>query len=175
MSDYESEEEILDNEFNDNDEPDFAEDMLNQYYENEILINGHDKDDEDVREEKIENELYPEGEEHIERETEDQEEIEEESDDEATVKARSKIVLKNLRKSLPVMTKFEYAYFISQRAFAIENNSPLMIPETEFSSAIDIAREETEKGLNPLIIQRIMPNGTIEEWKSSELRLYKSF
>ena len=176
MSDYESDGDFRDDDFNENDEPDFAEDMLNTYYENDIRENGHEKDDEDVKEEKMENELYQEGEEHIEKDVEDKEEdVEDESEDEMPEKIKSKIVPRQLRKSPPVMTKFEYAYFLSQRAFAIERNSPLMYADTKFTSAIDIAREETEMGLNPLIIQRVMPNGAIEEWKCSELRLYKSF
>jgi DNA-directed RNA polymerase subunit K/omega len=177
MSDYESDGDFRDDDFNENDEPDFAEDMMNTYYENDIRENGHEKDDEDVKEERIENALYTEGEETIEKDMEEKEEdeVEDESEDELPDKLKSKIVPRQLRKSSPVMTKFEYAYFISQRAFAIERNSPLMIPDTNFTSAIDIAREETERGLNPLIIQRVMPNGAIEEWKCSELRLYKSF
>jgi DNA-directed RNA polymerase subunit K/omega len=69
------------------------------------------------------------------------------------------------------MTKYEYSYLISQRAIAIENDSPLMNPDTKFIHAIDIAREETELGLNPIIIRRIIPPNNIEEWKCSELKL----
>ena len=58
---------------------------------------------------------------------------------------------------------------------AIEHNSPLMNIDTKFIHSIDIAREETEMGLNPIIIQRIMPNGDIEEWKCSELRIPKNY
>jgi DNA-directed RNA polymerase subunit K/omega len=75
------------------------------------------------------------------------------------------------RITLPLMTKFEYSYLISQRAMMIENNSPLMIPDTIYTNSIDIAREETEKGVNPIIIVRKLPNGNIEEWKCIELQL----
>jgi DNA-directed RNA polymerase subunit K/omega len=70
------------------------------------------------------------------------------------------------------MTKYEFSYLVSQRALAIEHGSPLMYPETRFIHAIDIAREETFMGLNPIIIQRVIPvlgGELIEEWKCSEL------
>jgi DNA-directed RNA polymerase subunit K/omega len=73
------------------------------------------------------------------------------------------------------MTKFEYSYLISQRALAIENGSPLMYPETSFIHSIDIAREETRMGLNPIIIQRQIPPNIIEEWKCSELKLQEYY
>jgi len=74
------------------------------------------------------------------------------------------------------MTKFEYSSLIYWRAQMIENvNSPLMIPDTKFINSIDISKEETDKKVNPIIIVRNLPNGTIEEWKCSELSLPKSF
>jgi DNA-directed RNA polymerase subunit K/omega len=148
------------------------------YFNEEIQINGHDKDDEDVREEKAEAELYEQPEEQPEKEEEpEDEEIENDEDfeEEKDSKDKGKIVPKSQRKSHPLMTKYEYAYLISQRAMAIENDSPLMFPETTFIHSIDIAREETEKGVNPIIIQRVMPNGDIEEWSCSELRLPRNY
>jgi hypothetical protein len=35
--------------------------------------------------------------------------------------------------------------------------------------------EETDTGLNPIIIKRTLPNGDIEEWKNSELLPNKTF
>lgn len=156
---------------------DYTEDV-DDYYQEEIDTNGHIKEDDDNLADKLDAELYPapemadEGADAIEKPEEDEIEEEEEPIEE---KKGPTIVPHNLRKSSPVMTKFEYSYLISQRAMAIENNSPLMIPETVYIHSIDIAKEETDKGVNPIIIQRVMPDGSLEEWPSSELRLPKVF
>lgn len=165
-------------------------------YEEEEEANGHDIDEEDVEQDRIEANLYKdeeEGEEEPPSEDEFQEDgllgIEKEQEDtvddfptdmpsvlEAKKKVPpSKLVPSNKRRTNPFMTKFELSYLISQRAIMIENDSPLMIPDTKFINSIDIAREETERGLNPIILQRQLPNGTIEEWKCSELNLPKTF
>ena len=143
------------------------------YYDEEIETNGHEKDEEDIRQEQIQEfdedgNVIP----QAEPEEEDEEDEEEESPEE---KVNTRIVPKSARRTHPIMTKFEYSYLISQRAYAIEHDSPLMIPETKFIHAIDIAKEETEKGVNPIVIQRVMPNGNIEEWYCNELKLPKSY
>lgn len=153
-------------------------DIEGGFYDPDAAPNGHDRDEEDVREAKMEDELEK-RETNAEEEAED-DEAEEEEDDEAEEeedipKKVSNIVPANLRKTIPVMTKFEYSYLVSQRAMAIENGSPLMNPDTTHTHSIDIAMEETVNGLNPIIIQRILPNGDIEEWKCRELRLPKYY
>lgn len=151
------------------DEDDFVN---NAYYKSEVNINGHDKDEDDLRDEKADDDAYG-----LLDENEAEKPQEEDDEDEEVVedKTKSKVVPNNLRRTNPVMTKFEYSYLISQRAISIENNSPLMIPDTKFIHAVDIAKEELEKGVNPIIIRRILPNGAIEEWKCNELRLPKKF
>ncbi len=151
----------------------------NEEYEPDSLLgdalpNGHVVDEEDVNADKYEENLYekPEEEEDEEKTAESDEELEEvEVTTEEKKKEKAKIVSPELRKTFPYMTKFEYSYLISQRALAIEHGSPLMIPETTFIHSIDISKEETEKGLNPIIIQRPLPNGSIEEWKCNELKI----
>jgi DNA-directed RNA polymerase subunit K/omega len=154
--------------------------------------NGHDYDDEDLERAIEEREQYGSDEENEnlkptdEGEEDDLIDFDREGDDnvddfaekekeEKEKKKKSKIVPSSKRKTNPVMTKFEYAYMVSQRAVMIENNSPLMNPKTNLVSAIDIAKEETELKLNPIIIQRKLPNGSIEEWKCSELSLPRTY
>ncbi len=140
----------------------------------EIVVNGHNADEEDVDQEKADAELYDGNEENVEHEHEEELEDEVELEEVQEIpeeKVSSKVVPKSERKSFPYMSKYEYAYIISQRAMAIGNNSPLMYPETKFIHAIDIAREETQMGINPIIIRRPLPNGMIEEWKCNELKL----
>lgn len=152
-------------------------DIEGGFYDPDAAPNGHDRDEEDVREAKMEDELEKqEGEADIDGEEAEEAESDDEAEEEEEIpKKFSRIVPANLRKTIPVMTKFEYSYLVSQRATTIENGSPLMNPDTTHTHSIDIAMEETAKGLNPIIIQRILPNGDIEEWKCSELRLPKYY
>jgi len=170
------------------DTADFAEDF--NEYELEEEANGHDLDEEDIEQNRIEEALYksdeegdpPSDDEFVENDIlgleKEQEDIIDDFAAEAAAKKKeppSKFVPANKRKTFPVMTKFEYANFIAWRATMIENGSPLMIPDTNYINSIDIATEETEKGLNPIIIQRHLLNGSIEEWKCSELSLPKTY
>ena len=183
------------------DEYDETAQYANDYddYQEEEEANGHDLDEEDVENEKIEEKLYDDEEEENPSEDEFEEEgilgLEKEQEDNVddftknaptsttgpvkTAKKepvqQSKIVPTNKRKTNPIMTKFEYSYLISQRAMMIEHDSPLMIPNTKFRDSIDIAKEETEMKVNPIIIQRTLPNGMIEEWKCSDLGLPKNY
>lgn len=155
------------------------EDMDNEaeFYDLDAEVNGHDKDEEDIRESRL-GEALEDGEEKEENDGEEKEDEDEDElmeEDETPPKSTSRVVPASARRTNPIMTKFEYSYIISQRAMAIEHNSPLMNPKTKFIHSIDIAREETEMGLNPIIIQRIMPNGDIEEWKCKELRIPKNY
>jgi DNA-directed RNA polymerase subunit K/omega len=165
-------------------------------YQDEEEANGHDLDEEDVEAQKMEDALYKsDDEEEPSSEDEFQEDgilgLENEQEDnvddfgppgsgaKATKVPKKdvsvKIISDKERKTHPIMTKFEYSYFISQRAIMIEHDSPLMIPDTQFYNAIDIAKEETEKKVNPIIIYRHLPNGTAEKWKCSELQLPKKY
>jgi hypothetical protein len=153
-------------------------DIEEGFFDPDAVVNGHDKDEEDVRQSRLEDDFEKvEGQETEGREEKEDEESDEELEDEEEIisKTVSRVVASGLRKTNPILTKFEYSYLISQRAMAIENNSPLMYIETKYIHSIDIAKEETIMGLNPIIIQRVLPNGDIEEWKSSELKLPKSY
>lgn len=154
----------------------YDDDLVEDYGLDDFEPNGHDKDEEDVKQVQLEDEVYDTVEKNIPEEAVepvDDEDFEEEEETEQ--KETTKVVPKYMRKTSPYMTKFEYSYLISQRAFMIEHDSPLMLPDTKLIHSIDIAKEETEKGLNPIIIQRVMPNGDIEEWECKELGLPKNF
>jgi DNA-directed RNA polymerase subunit K/omega len=140
--------------------------------------NGHGiKDEEDEQENKAEEELYGDVEPQEPEDDGDKpvDDYEEDLIDIEVVEEKVdgfKKILNSKRKTSKVMTKFEYSYLISQRAMAIEQGSPLMFPRTKYIHAIDIAKEETHLGINPIIIQRILPSNSgdlIEEWRCSEL------
>lgn len=147
-----------------------------EFYDLDTEVNGHDKDEEDIQKERM-GDALEEGVEKDEDEEAEKDDDEEEliEEDETPAKGISRVVPVSVRRTNPIMTKFEYSYIISQRAMAIEHNSPLMNMETKLVNSIDIAREETEMGINPIIIQRVMPNGDIEEWKCKELRVPKNY
>lgn len=150
--------------------------------------NGHNEDEEDLDEDNEEREKFDSDNESIasldeekdpdkpqEEEEEDMEgenEIEEKKEE---PKKKSKVVDPSKRVTNKIMTKFEYAYIVAKRAEMIEHGSPLMIPDTKETRAIRIAMEETDAGLNPIIIRRTLPNGNVEEWKNSELLPTKNF
>jgi DNA-directed RNA polymerase subunit K/omega len=153
-------------------------DIEEGFFDPDSVVNGHDKDEEDILQDRLADAPEKgEGEEEQDMEEKDDEESEEESEEEEEVapKTVSRVVPSNLRKTNPILTKFEYSYLVSQRAMAIENGSPLMNTQTKLIHSIDIAKEETMMGLNPIIIQRVLPSGDIEEWKCKELRLPKYY
>ncbi len=149
---------------------------------------GHSEDEEDINDEREDREKYDsdndsmisydEENKIMEVDKPEDDEIETEDDDEEKKeepKKKSKVVDPSKRVTNPIMTKYEYSYIVAKRAEMIEHGSPLMIPDTKEIKAIKIAEEETENGLNPIIIRRTLPNGNIEEWKNSELLPTKNF
>lgn len=145
------------------------------YYDEEIETNGHEKDEEDIRQDQIQD-FDEDGNVVLKVEPEEEEEEDEDAGEETPEeKVNTRVVAKSDRRTHPIMTKFEYSFLVSQRAYMIEHDSPLMFPETKLIHAIDIAKEEIEKGINPIVIQRVLPNGSIEEWYCNELKLPKSY
>lgn len=173
MSDYEDED---DQSYDYNSESEQEIDDEDAFLGHEA--NGHNilKDEEDENEAKAEEELYGDIE-PVEPEDDGAKLADDEYEEEVEMieeKPEIKLgkVSKDKRKTSKMMTKYEFSYLVSQRAQAIEHGSPLMFPQTKFIHAIDIAKEETFKGLNPIIIQRVIPvlgGEIIEEWKCSEL------
>lgn len=171
MSDYgDDDDDNIDFDYASDDEQEVVGEDDDIQLRDEIVLNGHNADEEDVEQEKADAELYNDIDENVEHEHEEIDD-EETPDEVPEEKVSSKVVPKSERKTLPYMTKYEYAYIVSQRAMAIGNDSPLMYPETKFIHAIDIAKEETQMGINPIIIRRPLPNGMFEEWKCNELKL----
>jgi DNA-directed RNA polymerase subunit K/omega len=149
---------------------------------------GHSEDEEDVNEDREDREKYDSDNDSMisydeenkimevdKPDDEEEEEEEEEEEKKEEPKKKSKVVDASKRVTNPIMTKFEYSYIVAKRAEMIEHGSPLMIPDTKYIKAIEIAIEETVNKLNPIIIRRTLPNGNIEEWKNSELNLTKYF
>jgi DNA-directed RNA polymerase subunit K/omega len=174
MSDYEDDDDDQSYDYNSESEQEVDDEEAFLGHE----ANGHNllKDEEEENEVKAEEELYGEVE-PVEPEDDGAKLMDEDYEEEVEIpdeKPETKFgkVSKDKRKTSKMMTKYEFSYLVSQRALAIEHGSPLMFPETKFIHAIDISKEETFKGINPIIIQRVIPilgGEIIEEWKCSEL------
>lgn len=59
------------------------------------------------------------------------------------------------------MTRFEKTRLISARALQISYGAPPLIKPKKEMTPIDIAKEELEKNLLPLIVLRSLPNGEV--------------
>jgi DNA-directed RNA polymerase I, II, and III subunit RPABC2 len=82
------------------------------------------------------------------------------------------IIIDDLHRTLPFLTKFEKARILGQRAKQINSGSKPFIPSESYSSMIDgykIAELELKQKLIPFIIRRPLTNGSSEYWKVSDL------
>jgi DNA-directed RNA polymerases I, II, and III subunit RPABC2 len=74
---------------------------------------------------------------------------------------------------MPILTKYEKARIIGNRAAQICSNSVIYLfldsSELKSMTPLEIAEMELEKKVIPFTIRRFMPNGTFEEWNVSEL------
>jgi len=80
------------------------------------------------------------------------------------------IVIDPLHKTLPILTRFERAKVIGQRATQINNGSQPFIPvQEDIIDGLVIAEMELKEKAIPFIIVRPLPNGKKEYWKLSDL------
>jgi DNA-directed RNA polymerase subunit K/omega len=75
------------------------------------------------------------------------------------------------KKTIPVLTKYELAAILSSRAFEIANGEPITIPNPTSTNPIDIAYQEFQAKRSPKKVIRTWPDGTVEVWSLSELKL----
>lgn len=61
------------------------------------------------------------------------------------------------------ITKYELARVLGARALQLSMGAPPLLKVTVDDSLIDIAREELEAGMLPVIIRREMPNGETQD------------
>jgi DNA-directed RNA polymerase I, II, and III subunit RPABC2 len=86
------------------------------------------------------------------------------------VKNESGIVVDDLHRTVPYLTKYERARILGQRAKQIEDGAkPLVkVPESIIDSYLIAELELKEKRI-PFIIKRPLPNGGCEYWKVKDL------
>ena len=77
--------------------------------------------------------------------------------------------LKSKRITLPVLTKYEKARVIGERAEQIARGFPPLVDVGELTRPLDIALKELKEKKIPIMIRRPLPNGTVEVWKIDDL------
>jgi DNA-directed RNA polymerase subunit K/omega len=72
--------------------------------------------------------------------------------------------------SVPYLTTFEKTKLIGLRATMIAKGSPLFIERPpHVTDVLELARMEVEQKKVPVILKRLMPDGTFEYWRLSDL------
>jgi DNA-directed RNA polymerase I, II, and III subunit RPABC2 len=63
-------------------------------------------------------------------------------------------------------------YSVGERAADIANNRgpPIQVDAYGLYDPLEIARKEFQEKKMPMVIQRVLPNGTVEEWKVHDLQ-----
>ena len=88
------------------------------------------------------------------------------------VKNSQGIVVDELHKTVPIMSKFEYTRILGIRAKQINNGSKpfVKVPDGIIDGYV-IAKIELEKKVLPFIIRRPIPSGGSEYWKIKDLEI----
>ena len=99
----------------------------------------------------------------------DNEELEEIYDDDNL--KFDEIVKSEERITKPFMTIFERVRLLGDRAKQLSLGAKPMIKGLDTMNPKEIAKMELEKGVLPLIIERVLPNGRKERWRVNELQI----
>ena len=82
------------------------------------------------------------------------------------------IIVDELHKTFPFITKYEYARIIGMRAKQLNNGAdPFVKVERGIIDGYTIAKKEMEEKKIPFIIARPLPNGGREYWKLQDLEV----
>ena len=80
------------------------------------------------------------------------------------------VVPRELRSTPAWLSKYEKARVLGIRARQIEGNSPLYgTTEPANKSSLELAEKELYEKNLPFLLWRVLPDGSCEEWKLSEL------
>lgn len=75
------------------------------------------------------------------------------------------------RETIPVLTKYELAALLAERAVEISDNQPITIQNPNTTNPIEIAKLEFAAGRSPKKVCRTWPDGRVEVWSLSELTI----
>jgi len=75
---------------------------------------------------------------------------------------------KKIKKTYPILTKFEKARIIGVRLQQLANGARPLVDTSNLKTINEIVHLELEKRMIPFIIRRLLPNGHYEDWKLEE-------
>ena len=88
------------------------------------------------------------------------------------VRNENGIIIDNLHKTLPFLTKYETARILGQRAKQLNSGAkPFVKIPPNVIDGYEIAKLELEEKKIPFIIKRPIPDGTCEYWNVSDLEV----
>lgn len=85
---------------------------------------------------------------------------------------KDNMIVDDLHKTIPVLTKYERTRILGQRAKQINNGAkPFVVLKSPIIDGYLIALKELEEKKIPVIIRRPLPNGASEYWKLKDLEI----
>ena len=75
------------------------------------------------------------------------------------------------RVTIPVLTKYERARVLGTRALQISMNAPVLVQLEGETDPLAIALKEMRQRVIPIVIRRILPDLTYEDWSVNELEV----
>lgn len=73
------------------------------------------------------------------------------------------------RVTVPTLTKYERARLLGTRALQLSMNAPVAVAVEGETDPLTIAQKELRERRIPLIIRRVLPDNTYEDWRIDEL------
>lgn len=81
------------------------------------------------------------------------------------------IVPANRRRTSEVISEFEFARVVGERAQQIQNGAPIFVETDPYMTEIDIAKLEIKLKQCPLIVRRMYNDCVGEEWAVNEMEI----
>jgi DNA-directed RNA polymerase I, II, and III subunit RPABC2 len=81
------------------------------------------------------------------------------------------MIVDDFHRTLPIVTKYEKARIIGQRAMQLNAGATPYIPVENLIDGTTIAEMEFEQKKIPVIIKRPLPNGAFEYWRLKDLEI----
>lgn len=75
------------------------------------------------------------------------------------------------RVTTAILTKYERARILGTRALQISMNAPVLVPCEGETDPLTIALKELRLRVIPIIVRRILPDNTYEDWRIQELEV----
>lgn len=75
------------------------------------------------------------------------------------------------RESRPILTKYERVRILGDRAKQLSLGAKPMLLNVDTMDPKSVAKLELERGVIPFIIEKPLPDGRIEKWRVSELKI----